>query len=463
LGSVSVISAGREGQVIAEKYRLITPVGRGGMGSVWRAEHVTLGAPVAVKLVEPKLLDPNTADVNEVLARFLREARAAAAIRSPHVVQILDHGIENGAPYMVLELLEGENLEQRLERERILPFAKTAQIITGVARALTRAHEAGIVHRDLKPSNVFLVRNDDDEIAKVLDFGLAKMPRALLANRGSELTRSGNVLGTPYYMGPEQAQGSSDYRTDLYATAVIVFECVCGQLPFNHPVLAQLLIQICVEPLPIPSKLATVPAGFDAWFAKAAHRDPERRFQSAKEMAEALRAVLTPERAAAAAAAPAPPPPPVAPLSHPSPQLASVSDQQTLVQLRRSGGDEPARSQPISTIPPFARPRSALWMLAAGAFALTALAGAIWMLRKPPPEATGVAMGVATAVVTSTTAATIEANPGGPTVTPLEALSALPSALPPPGVSAAPTVRPVKTLKTAAPPVKSSGGIFDHQ
>jgi serine/threonine-protein kinase len=195
---------------------------------------------------------------------------------------------------MVLELLEGESLEQRLYRTPVLPHGMVAGIITQVARALTRAHEAGLIHRDLKPSNIFLVRNDEEEIAKVLDFGLVKASNASLPVGQSDLTGV-RVVGTPYYMSPEQAQGKAvDHRTDLWALAVVAFECVCGALPFQDDIPTQLLLQICVKPLPVPSRIAPVPPGFDEWFLKATERDPARRFQSAREMAEALRAVLAP-------------------------------------------------------------------------------------------------------------------------------------------------------------------------
>lgn len=287
--------AGRAGRVIGGKYQLVRCIGRGGMGSVWQATHVTLGAPVALKLVDPALLRRDDIDPGEVLKRFLREAQAAAVIRSPHVVQILDHGIDGSTPWMALEMLEGESLEQRLARVRVLPFSEAARFVTHVARALTRAHEAGLVHRDLKPSNIFLVRNEDEEIAKILDFGLVKMRRAPLANQSSDLT-AGRVLGTPYYMSPEQALGKSvDHRTDLWALGIITFECVVGRLPFETDVLTQLLVDICVKTLPAPSRWADVPRGFDEWFARATDRDAAQRFQTAREMAEALRAVLAPD------------------------------------------------------------------------------------------------------------------------------------------------------------------------
>jgi len=264
------------------------------MGEVWRAEHATLLAPVAIKLIDPELLDRVVGtDLREVLARFQREAQAAAALRSPHVVQILDHGVEGDCAYMAMELLEGETLAQRIKRIGTLPHVQTARIITHIARAVTKAHEAGIVHRDLKPENVFIVKNDDEEVAKVLDFGIAKLTRDPLG-KGGLTTHTGHIVGTPCYMSPEQAQGTKtiDWRTDLWAMAVIAYECVCGQRPFQSEAVGDLVLQICARTLPVPSEVATVPEGFDAWWAKATNRDPELRFQSAKTLAEWLRAVL---------------------------------------------------------------------------------------------------------------------------------------------------------------------------
>jgi serine/threonine-protein kinase len=267
------------------------------MGEVWQAEHVALRTPVAVKMIVDAGFDEANPLREELVARFFREAQAAAALRSPHVVQILDHGVD-GVPYIAMELLEGETLEQRLNRTITLPHHQTAEIITHVSRAISKAHEVGIVHRDLKPGNVFIVRNDDEEIAKVLDFGIAKItPVAGLEDGGNLSTRTGSVVGTPCYMSPEQALGAKniDYRSDLWSLAVIAYECVVGQRPFDSDALGDLIVAICARPIPVPSKIARVPEGFDAWWAKASCREVEGRFQSAKELAEALRVVLAPE------------------------------------------------------------------------------------------------------------------------------------------------------------------------
>lgn len=272
-----------EGMVVAGRFRLGQLLGRGGMGSVWRAQHLGLEIPCAVKFIEGEM-----ASLPEAQARFQREAKAAAQLRSPHVVQILDHGVWDGVPYIAMELLEGEELGQRLARVGRLSPQETCSVVGQVCRALSKAHAMGIVHRDLKPENIFLVRDDDREIAKVLDFGIAKSRTQDLG--GSSNTKTGAMLGTPYYMSPEQAQGTKqvDSRTDLWALAVIAFQALTGRLPFESEALGDLLVKIIVQPLPVPSQYGQVPASFDAWWTKAAARDPAERYQSAKEFSDSL-------------------------------------------------------------------------------------------------------------------------------------------------------------------------------
>jgi serine/threonine-protein kinase len=276
------------GRVLSSRYRLESQLGEGGMGAIWRAEHLALGVPVAVKLIDPEISRDES-----MLARFLREAKAAASLRSPHVVTVLDYGVDQALPFIVMELLEGENLRHRLKRVGRLGPSDTARILSHVARAVGRAHEAGIIHRDLKPENVFLVRNDDDELAKVLDFGVAKLDQGE-ALPSATRTRTGTLLGTPHYMSPEQVQGNKvvDHRSDLWSLGVIAFECMTGQRPFDSPGLGDLVLRICTYPIPVPSSLAAVPPGFDRWLLRALARDPNERFQSARELAESLREAL---------------------------------------------------------------------------------------------------------------------------------------------------------------------------
>ena len=189
-----------------------------------------------------------------------------------------------------MELLDGESLAERLERVGALGPEQTARIMTHVARAMAKAHEAGVIHRDLKPANIFLVCNDDDEVAKVLDFGIAKTQDVA----SGSATRTGSMIGTPAYMSPEQAQGTKtvDGRTDLWAMGTIAFECLTGRMVFEGTAVGELILQVCALPLPVPSRVADVPPGFDAWFARALDRDVEQRYQTPKEFIDSLRAVL---------------------------------------------------------------------------------------------------------------------------------------------------------------------------
>jgi serine/threonine-protein kinase len=274
------------GLIVANRFRLVRKLGEGGMGAVWFAQHVGLETPCAVKFIHA-----DVAEAEGVRARFEREARIAAQLRSPHVVQVLDYGLSDGIPYLAMEYLDGEDLAHRLARQNQLSARETVAVVSQVARALTRAHAAGLVHRDLKPENVFIVRDDDAELVKVLDFGIAKTQTTQIDAK----TRTGAILGTPHYMSPEQAQGvkTVDHRSDLWALGVITYRSIVGRLPFQSDALGDLLMRIIVHPLPVPSQVTSgLPSSFDAWWARAAARDPAQRFQSAKELAESLATAL---------------------------------------------------------------------------------------------------------------------------------------------------------------------------
>jgi serine/threonine protein kinase len=275
--------------LVAGKYEVLDLIGRGGMGSVWQGRHASLGTRVAIKFV-----DPEHAQSHEARSRFVTEARAAATIQSKHAIQIYDHGVtDDGRPYIVMELLLGEPLDRRIERVGRLSLAETARILGQVCRALQRAHDAGIIHRDLKPENIFLVRSpdDDEETAKVLDFGIAKIMATPGVQAATSSTRTGAVLGTPYYMSPEQARGlrNIDHRTDLWSLGVIAYKCVTGALPFEGESVGDLLVNICTGPVPSPSAAgAQVPKAFETWFFRTMEREPAKRFSQASELASAL-------------------------------------------------------------------------------------------------------------------------------------------------------------------------------
>ncbi len=272
-----------QGQIIAGKYRIESLIGHGGMGSVWRARHESLDMPVAIKF-----MGAHTAGDVEARQRFEREARALASLRTPNIVQVSDHGVDGETPYIVMELLEGEDLSTRLLRKKRLALDETSRILAQVARALRRAHDAGVTHRDLKPSNIFLAEVDGDEVVKVLDFGVAKL--AAVGALGDQLTKVGTLLGSPGYMSPEQARGKDvDFRSDLWALAVIVFRAVTGVKPFAGDSIAELVIKLCIDPRPVATRLAPdLPPAIDRFFEKAFAAEQQDRFQSAIEMASAF-------------------------------------------------------------------------------------------------------------------------------------------------------------------------------
>jgi serine/threonine-protein kinase len=275
---------GKHGAMLAGRYRLLEQLGEGGMGSVWKAEHLVLRSHVAIKII-----DPDAARFEFNLARFLREAKTLASLRSPNVVQVLDFGSDVETPYLVMELLEGQTLGRRLTRQGRLSLSETSRVLEDVCAAMALVHEQGLIHRDLKPENIFLCDTGEELVTKIVDFGIAK---SLRPEMSSMKTRTGHMLGTPSYMSPEQCRGLKDidHRADLWALGVIAYECIVGKVPFEGEVLGDLLLRICMDPLPVPSRLANgvLPSGFDAWFAKAVARNREVRFQSALELSASL-------------------------------------------------------------------------------------------------------------------------------------------------------------------------------
>jgi len=270
------------GVVVAARYRLVRPLGVGGMGTVWLADDLLLDSQCALKLI-----DDDKAQSAEVRVRFAREAKVAAQLRGSHVVDVFEHGEWEGTPFIAMEYLQGEDLGTRLDREGVIDAETTYRIAAHVARALARAHAFGIVHRDLKPENVFLVQGDDGEVAKVVDFGIAKHDAYSLRDK---TTKTGSFLGTPFYVSPEQARGkSTDHRSDLWSLAVIVFQCMTGRPPFESEALGELMGLILYEDLPRPSLVRPgISEAFDAWWERAAKRDRDERYQSAREFADAL-------------------------------------------------------------------------------------------------------------------------------------------------------------------------------
>jgi serine/threonine-protein kinase len=277
------------GRSLGGKYRVLRPIGHGGVGSVYEAEGAG-GSRFAVKI-----LDRQWAKDDVVVGRFAREARAAGAVPSDHIVRVLDGGTEDGCPYLVMELLAGQDLGQRLRRERHLPLDDALDIAEQVLVALVAAHGAGIVHRDLKPDNVLLVERDGaPDVVKIVDFGMSKLDRPAGSTKPLPLTRKGVVLGTPLYMSPEQARASAnvDARSDLFSVGGILFECLTGRPPFIGETYEQVLLKICMEDAPDVRRWAPeVPDSLAAVVSKALAREREDRYASADEMLAAVRAI----------------------------------------------------------------------------------------------------------------------------------------------------------------------------
>ncbi|WP_437828196.1 serine/threonine-protein kinase [Sorangium sp. So ce1153] len=272
---------------VGSQLRLVRTLGQGGMGSVWLAEHTALKTQVAVKFLRDMYVDHPLAVV-----RLRREAEAAARIQSPHVVRVFDLGFtDQGVPYIVMEHLEGETLQDLVERRRGLSLDETVSIVRQIGAALARAHEAGIVHRDIKPENVFLVEGEREPFVKVLDFGIAKNT----VEEAEPLTVTGAIMGTPHFMSPEQMAGGAKVgpHSDLWALGVVAYFCLTGKIPFGGATIAAVAVAIDRGPPPPPSRLVPgVPPAVDAWVLSLLEPDPARRAQSARAVLEALDAAL---------------------------------------------------------------------------------------------------------------------------------------------------------------------------
>jgi eukaryotic-like serine/threonine-protein kinase len=290
------------GSIVAGKYLLDRVIGHGGMGLVVQATHLRLRQPVALKI-----LLPQAAQDAETVQRFLREARAAVQLRGEHIARVLDVGaLDTGTPYMVLEYLEGIDLD-RFPRDQ-LTIESLVDLTLQACEALAEAHALGIVHRDIKPSNFFITRDPGGTLfLKLLDFGISKTPGAT-----GKLTESRVMLGTPPYMSPEQVRASRkvDPRSDIWSLGVVLYELIEGRLPFEADAFSAMILKIVNDP---PAKLtARLPAGLDRIILRCLEKKPERRFQSTAELATALaayagspaQAAITVERTRALAPAP---------------------------------------------------------------------------------------------------------------------------------------------------------------
>jgi serine/threonine protein kinase len=279
------------GELIAGKYRVRSLIGEGGMGTVLAAHHELLDVWVAVKLLSPQLVKNRS-----VVDRFLREARAAARLKSEHVARVTDIGtLVGGAPYIVMDLLEGEDLEQRLQRVGRIPIRDAVDFVLQALEGMAHAHAAGIIHRDLKPANLFATSTPDGrEVIKVLDFGIAKLMDATPRGSGPRtgaLTDEHATLGSPTYMAPEQVRGSRtvDHRADIWALGAILHELLTGQTAFGRQTVGEIFAAILHDaPAPLRTLCPEAPAQLEGVVARCLERDPTRRFAHVAELAHAL-------------------------------------------------------------------------------------------------------------------------------------------------------------------------------
>jgi eukaryotic-like serine/threonine-protein kinase len=381
------------GTVLAGKYRVERVIGRGGMGVVAAAYHLQLEQRVALKLMLPHAVVSG-----EAVARFLREARAAARISSEHVARVFDVGaLETGEPYIAMEYLEGSDIAELLVQRGRLPAEEAVDYLLQACEALAEAHAAGIVHRDRKPGNLFLVRRlDGRRFVKILDFGISKMSGGP-AQSNAPATRTSALMGSPLYMSPEQMGSSKhvDARSDVWALGVVLYELVSGTPPFNGETLPQVCARVMSEPAPPLTELAPgLPPALYYAVHRCIEKEPAQRFQSVAELAHALEPLASPsarqsiERIAH-----------ILGVARPAPEAPSPQEPQGAAAVTGSGpmGTQAAWGE---TSPPPGRRRAAP-RVAAGALAVLALgaAGYVFALRPstdvagllpsalPPPSA----------------------------------------------------------------------------
>lgn len=278
------------GDVLLKKYRVEGLIAEGGTGVVLAATHVQLERRVAIKFLRQALAD------DEVRTRFEREARAIGKIESEHVVIMLDAGsLPDGAPYMVMEHLEGRDLARIIKEDGPLPMEEAVDCMMQVCEALAQAHDNGIIHRDLKPANLFLTKRGDDEHVhiKVVDFGISKiLDKSLLADKPEDVTSAFTVLGSPRWMAPEQLRDSKavDHRADLWSIGAVLFQLLTGEHAFAAEGNVQAAVAVMTaEPRRLRELVPTAPAGLEAVISKCLKKDEDERYQSAHELAEALR------------------------------------------------------------------------------------------------------------------------------------------------------------------------------
>jgi serine/threonine protein kinase len=406
-------------------YQIVAEIGRGGMAVVYRAYQPSLNREVAIKVLPPQF----TFD-QQFVERFVREAQAAASLRHPHIIVIHDVAEQNGLYYIVMELLTGRTLRQLIEQEGALPPARAARLVEQIASALDYAHRRGFVHRDVKPDNIFV---DQGDRVTLTDFGIAK------AAWGTQLTKTGMLVGTPQYMSPEQAQGEDvGPATDIYALGIVAYQMLSGRVPFQgttpHAILYQ---QIHELPPPLRSVRSGLPPAVDSVLNAALAKEPRARYASAGKFAQAL---------ATTVAGGAPVPPPVPPTPRP--------------------GAPPARAARAPTRPAPPRRRSLLWLWALAAVAVVVVVLVVILLLTggpSPVDTTATEQALAALRATQTAEAMPTTTQPQPTATAPATTTELPitdtpmpiptdTPIPPTETPVTPTDTPVIPTDTPIPP-----------
>lgn len=287
--SLSVLSL--EGKVVDNRYQVLEKIAEGGMGAVYKAEHLLIKRVIALKV-----LHPNLADNEESLKRFLYEARIASKLTHPNAVTVYDFGVEKGMPFIAMEYVEGETLRQVIASDGAMSLDKAYFIFSQACLAVSEAHKLGIIHRDLKPDNIMLTVKDDGTIwVRVLDFGIAKLLLPSDQGQSMVLTREGTFVGTPQYMSPEAADNIQDARSDIYSLGIILYEMLSGEVPFKAPSVLQLLMKHAAEPPPSITKRKFslgISQEIEAVVFKALEKDPNVRYQTVSEMVADLKAAF---------------------------------------------------------------------------------------------------------------------------------------------------------------------------
>ena len=434
----------RPGDLLAGKYRIESILGEGAMGIVFAARHIELQELRAIKLMLPAALG----DAGGV-ERFLREARAAVRLRSRHIARVLDIGrTDDGAPFIIMEHLDGSDLRAVLASTGILPVADAVRYVAQACEGLAEAHAVGIVHRDLKPANLFLAREPNGEpCIKVLDFGIAKI--SVTADAPAlEMTKTAEIIGTPMFMSPEQMRSTRDVdaRTDVWALGVILFRALTGQAPFQGTTITQLCAAVVADPAPPPSSLrAGLPPGLEAIVLRCLEKDPARRYRDAAE----LGAVLAPFNGAAPGARVP------APVRQPSMVDVAAADAPTWQTTGKSGAWQQPQAAPAEV--PQSSPIATLLVACGAAFVLVLGAAGIFAFvsgRGSPAPAAAPTMRASTitAVVAPTAIAPPAASPA-PEVVPALASAVLSATV---AATASASAPPRKAPPIAAPPRKEA-------